>query len=304
MSDIFPLLEDVLPKGGRIVMLKAYLDLGKKKDATDGIVCVASVVFKPTRYKQFVRPWNRMVRAWGATAFHATDFYNGGGEFKRDTPYRKTMFEKDSQTIPVVIGSKLQDMLLVSFRPDEYTKNAPPGWKEQFGTSIHSIAVQLCLIANGWWRYYKYRNDKFAYFMETGDTDQGEVTKTVERMRADTKTGTGHLIGVASFTPVDKGMARGLEAADFAAWHWNKYYMDKLRFGKKDEPRKDFEALVNSAKPDSVHYIFASGEKLKYFFNLVPPEILEGKNGALETLGISKLRPDDGTFAEDSAQRD
>lgn len=250
---------------------------------------VGSVIFKPVKYKQFKRQWEPFVDAWGARAFHATDFYNGAEEFKRDTPERKAMFDRDSKRIPVIIGSNVQDVLLVSFRPDEYFTEAPSGWLEQFGTSVHSVAVQLCLIANGWWRYSKYRNRQFAYFMETGDTDQGELTKTVERMRADTKTGTGALIGVASFTPVDKGLARGLEAADFSAWHLNKYYMDKLRHGIV-EPRKDFEAFVASIKGGSIHHILATGDKLNHFFSLVPPEVLEGPNGALEKLGVSELR--------------
>ena len=101
-----------------------------------------------------------------------------------------------------------------------------PGWVEYFGNSVHSQAVQLCLIANGYWRHGKCRGESFAYFMESGDEDQGEVVKTVERMRHDTKRGTAQVIRVSAFTPVDKGMARGLEAADFVAWHWNKYYMD------------------------------------------------------------------------------
>ena len=174
-------------------MLKVYLDRGLKQDATDGVLSVAAVVFKPTPYKQFLRPWNRMLKAWGASAFHATDFYPGAQEFSRDTPELQRLFDEDCRRIPVMIGDRVKRILIVSFRPEEFNQVAPPGWKEQFGTSIHSQAVQLCLIANGYWRRENCRSESFAYFMESGDEDQGEIVKTVERMRHDKERGTAEL---------------------------------------------------------------------------------------------------------------
>lgn len=271
-SDIFPLLCDLLPEGtGFVVMLKVYLDRGAKKDMTDGVMCMSSVIFKPTPYKQFFRPWNRMLKAWDAFAFHATDFYNGAEEFKRDTPYRKRLFEEDCKRIPKMIGHHVERISLISFRPDEFDRVVPPEWKEKFGASVHSHAVQLSLIANGWWRQDKCPSESFAYFMETGDTDEGMVLQHVEAMRSDIKSGTSAVIGVKSFTSADKGTARGLEAADFAAWHWNKYYMDKIRAGVKDKPRKDFEAFVNAAE-GKIEYMFLTEADLKYFFSLASPK--------------------------------
>jgi hypothetical protein len=66
-------------------MLKVYLDRSVKRDATDQAMCIALVIFKPTAYKQFVWPWNRMLKAWVAEAFHAKEFYQSSGVFKRDT---------------------------------------------------------------------------------------------------------------------------------------------------------------------------------------------------------------------------
>jgi hypothetical protein len=85
-------------------MLKVYLDRGAKSDSSDSVVSVASAIFKPVAYKQFVRPWNRMLRGWRASAFHATDFYNGAGEFKRDTPAKLERHITDSKLLPRIIG--------------------------------------------------------------------------------------------------------------------------------------------------------------------------------------------------------
>jgi hypothetical protein len=37
---------------------------------------------------------------------------------------------------------------------------------------------------------------------------------------------------VKAFTPANKGDARGLEAADFWCWHWNKYQADRALQGR------------------------------------------------------------------------
>lgn len=256
-------------------MLKVYLDRGQKRDDDDEVLTVASVMFKRTPYGKFRKYWNQMLKPWGARAFHATDFYPGAQEFKRDTPERKALFDSDSKRIPLIIGRHAHRILFVSFRPEEFNREAPRNWKEKFGTSILSQAVQLALISNGWWRYDRCRYESFVYFMESGDEDEAEIVGTVARMRQEKEFGTGEVIAVNSFTPVNKGTARGVEAADFVAWHWNKYYMDKVRKGDEDNPRKDFEAFVSAS--GKVDYIFATGDKLKYFFSRVPQEFLDGK---------------------------
>jgi hypothetical protein len=67
-------------------------------------------------------------------------------------------------------------------------------------------------------------------------------------------------------------LGRGTEAADFAAWQFNKYYVDKIRTGRESEPRKDLEAFIQRLG-GRVGYIHATGGMLKYFFSLVPPEV-------------------------------
>jgi hypothetical protein len=59
--------------------------------------------------------------------------------------------------------------------------------------------------------------------------------------------------------------------------HWNKYYMDKIREGKEDEPRKDFAAFIETSQ-EKVDSIFLSGANLEYFLSLVPKEVLESVN--------------------------
>lgn len=261
----------MLPDGkGLLVMLKVYLDRGAKSDADDGVVAVAATVFKPLGYKRFVRPWNRMLRGWRASAFHATDFYPGAQEFERNTPSKQGQFDRDCKEIPKLIRENTERILVVATRPDEFLTEAPEWWKKTFGTNVHSIGIQMLLIALGWWAEDHHFNERFAYVRESGDEDDAQVASSVESMR------TGHpdtarLIRVASFMHVEKCMARGTEAADCVAWHWNKWYMDKVRKGTPNRPRKDFAALVGPVE-GKFGNIFLTGDRLKFFFTLKPRE--------------------------------
>jgi hypothetical protein len=166
-------------------MLNVYLDRAAKRDAKDEVMCVACVIFKPNAYKQFVRPWNRMLKAWGASSFHAKEFYPGSGVFKRNTPQKKLLYDEDSRRIPEMIAKTISRILIVSFRPAEFIATAPPEWKD-FGNNLHSLAVQACLLSNGDWLKEKHLHESFAYFMESGDEGEAEVLAAVEGLRAPT----------------------------------------------------------------------------------------------------------------------
>jgi hypothetical protein len=246
-------LDDLLPGGkGNLAMLKVYLDVGRKPDPqkTEEISCVVATVFKPVAYKQFVRPWNRMLKKWNANAFHATDFYPGGGEFERTTEERKEWHDADSRAIPSMIGKRLTRVTAMSFLTEEFKRVA---------------SVQLCMISLGYWLKDTSSTERFEYFQESGDEGQGAINHVVEKFRTDPEMGPH--VRIASFKTVAKGTARGLEASDFVAWHWNKHYMDRIRKGEM-APRKDFAAFMKIAE-DKVSTAFVSGEKLKYFFSVV-----------------------------------
>jgi len=251
-------------------MLKAYLDRGVKGSSTDNIACVACTVFKENSYKQFVRPWNRMLRRWGASAFHATDFYPGGGEFERKTAERKRWFDRDSREIPKIIGENVHRILAVAFRPEEYAAMASQEWKDRFGTDTHAIAVQLCLVFNGLWLQEKRSTEYFAYVREAGDEGEGAVDEAVRKLGTNPEY--ARVIRVTSYKTVDKGNARGTEASDFVAWHWNKYAVETFPAGRP--PRKDFIALAQLTEArGKVQSAFITGDKLRIFFDTLEREV-------------------------------
>jgi hypothetical protein len=264
-------LDDLAPAGkGLWVALKVYLDRGAKLDTSDPVVCVAATVFNPSDYVRFTEPWNEMLAGWGAPAFHATDFYCGAPPFARNTAERKSRFDDDCRRIPTLIGHHLLCGIAASFRPDEYVREAPPGWIELFdlyGLGLHALAVQCAMIGVGNWAQEVGYPDGFAYYMEAGDDDEAQVSAMVARLRRNETVGPH--IRADSFTTIKKNQARGIDVSDWLAWHSNKFFSDKYLKGLTDvhHLRKDFRAFLENAR-GTVIDLFLTGEPLRGMFEL------------------------------------
>lgn len=222
-------------------MMNLYVDMGRKAGGARDMVTVCAVAFRQTPYARFVREWRRFLRGWGASCFHATDFYPGANEFQRTTLERRALHAADSKRLPDLIGPYFRHAWTISIDHNEFKAKAPLKWTKE-GQSVHSVAAQFVLEMIGAWALHQSYFNGFAFVMESGDEYGGEVRETVERMRSNVST--RDLVQLRSVTVADKGTACGLEAADFIAWHWNKYYLDKVVTNQTENPRKDFAALM------------------------------------------------------------
>ena len=243
-------LNDILPGGrGYVAMLKAYLDRGARIEA-GRVMCVAGALFESFHYDRFLHEWQPILTEWGASAFHATDFYNGAVEFKRklgdekvDVPHLMARYERHSREIPAIIGAHVHQLFVVTFYEDEYDRIAPHRWREQFG-NVHRIAAQLMAGSIGHWANRENYNGGIAYFYETGDEDEAAVDDALRGLykRPDQR---AHTRMASTPIGVDKGKARGLEVADFLAWHWNKYVAESMPPNRKRPIRKDIQLLMD-----------------------------------------------------------
>jgi hypothetical protein len=117
---------------------------------------------------------------------------------------------------------------------------------------------------NGWWLRDKGSTEYFAYVREKGDEGEGKVDEAVDRLWHDPEY--GPLVRIKSYKKVEKNVARGTEASDFVAWHWNKHAVERL--GKGLEPRKDFVAFAKLTEfKGKVQSAFITGDKLDIFFD-------------------------------------
>ncbi len=243
------LLSDILPNGGYLAMLKAYLDRGAKDD---GVMSFAVAVFEPFFYELFLHEWQPIVDEWGAPYFHATDFYPGAGDYfwrKRNGTVdveRKARFDKHSRDIPAIIGKYSKQLFVVSFHQNEFERVAPPLWRQQFG-GLNAVAAQMAVQSVGFWAKRTNYDGEIAYFYETGDDDEAVIHKLLSQayFEPDKR---AHARMASTPIGVNKGKARGLEVADFLAWHWNKYFADSLAARVSRPLRKDIRALMEFLK--------------------------------------------------------
>jgi hypothetical protein len=232
-------------------MLKAYLDRGARPDS-EGVMCIAAAVFKPNRYKPFVRRWNALLEDLGVPYLHATDFYNRAGIYAL---VPRTKMDAARLAIPRLIDTHVYRIVSVSFRQEEFERIAPKLWRERFG-SLNVVAVQVCLDAVGHLMNTLNQHGRIVYVLETGEEyADGPMTVMKPERRAFTR--------YHSHTYAVKGAARGLEVADCFAWHWNKFYGETL-----DKPiravRKDLLAMIERNPEKYKVYLF-TGERLDRF---------------------------------------
>ena len=245
-------------------MLKVYLDRGAREDA-GGAMCVSAAIFKPREYKQFVRAWSLMLRQIPGGPYpymHATDFFPGGGKFKEILKEDRELVAKQ---LPALIDRYVYQFVTAAFKEEEFDGAAPASWREQFG-SLHGVAAQMCAGAIGHWADERGYRGPIWYFFESGDMDEEDVD-----YRFDAVARNGRIskhVRYHSHKFLKKGEARGLEAADYFAWHWNKFDAETLSKWADDRPfrdmRKDFRALV-ARNPRKYRVFRFVGEALSDF---------------------------------------
>jgi len=117
--------------------------------------------------------------------------------------------------------------------------------------------------AIGHWANESRYGGKVAYIIEDGD-DGDEMAAALKGVYKNDKQRT-HTRMAAPPLVVPKGAARGLEAADLMAWHWNKFYAESVLRTKR-EARKDFAAFVDFTRAQRKIDVFLyEGDKLERF---------------------------------------
>ena len=260
------LLDDLCPADrGLVVMLRVYLDAGIKRHGGDRLLCVGATVFEPARYREFTKEWNEFLEGWHAPAFHATDFYNGADVFRRDNAQAKARFLLDVIDVPRMIGKHISRGFAMAVLVDEFSAELRKLNDTTRVDTPHSFAVGAVLVWMSEWAEQRNYTDGFSYIMEAGDTDEAAIADIVRQMRADPKIAAN--IKVNSFAVVKKGAARGIEASDFVAWQWNKYYADRRSQNESAAPRQDFQAFVDWTD-ERFEYVFLTGERVGQILRL------------------------------------
>lgn len=231
-------------------MLKVYLDrgaraIGKPKDGR-AVVSVAAAAFWSFHYDQFLHVWTPFLQRWGASAFHATDFYAGYAEFRRDTDVAKALFDEDCRRLPDLVAPYVTQLFVASLHRDEYERVAPENWRQQYGDA-NGLAAQMITHSIGHWAQRTGFTGDIQYFYEDGDgEDEAAFAKGLRSVFKNAET-RAHARMPATPMPIPKGRARGLEVADYLSWHWNKFDAESRSHAVR-KPRKDTDALIKAIR--------------------------------------------------------
>lgn len=260
------LLDAVLPDGkGMVVMLQAYFDESGTQGDSPALL-VAGYLFEPQRCLALETDWSIALKEAGVSIFHATDCAGGWGEFKdmdrkgRDELYLKllNLIRRDA-TVGMVVQVKEAD----------FRQAVPAGWEKRFGGAYAACAT-LCLQAVGRWCRDNSRDDRVAYFLESGHQCAGEAFHFMEFiaqfpvMR--------DLYRWHSHTFVSKKSTVPLQTADILAWELNKENVERSFFPRRRPLRKSIGALTDV--PTTVMHL-EQGRLKKYFASVL--EAIDGE---------------------------
>lgn len=234
-------LEELLPGGGYVCMLKAYFDESKREDGT---FCVAGFVFPRGRAVEFQAEWRAMLA--GRSAFHTTDVVCGAKPFDGLTRDERTaLLDRAIQ----IIAKTARVGVIVACDLAEITPILPlvRGFNKAYPLCAH-----CCLAAVGSDLEKSKRTDLVSFIFEQGDASQGDADALMNIARRDPAL--RHAYHYHSHAFAGKTEALPLQAADLLAWEYSRYRSRRQK-ARTERTRQEFITLVMS-KRISYKYLY------------------------------------------------
>jgi hypothetical protein len=263
------LVDAVLPDGeGMVAVLHAYFDESGTHDGS-GRMCIAGYLFTPHQAKQFSKAWGATLRAAGVDSFGASDCANGGKQF-RGMPVQER--DRLARTLIALIREHMTFGVAVVFASDTYEAESTRAWRQYYGHA-YTTCLQFCLGEVHKWAARTGYQGHVAYFFEAGHRHQREANERMHNIARDAKKRADFLYG--SHTFVDKRHARPCDAADYLAWHINRFMraMSALAvIGGRPKMRRDLLALLGGHYQSGLYSIQEiDRDRVRYLFETAAP---------------------------------
>jgi hypothetical protein len=203
-------------------VLEAYLD---ESERSGGIFCVAGFVFTPAAASKFNQEWRGLMgdARW---PFHMVDFVAGRGAFSGITHRERAQLIR---AVVALINHRFAFGVAVSCRLAE-VHSVAPRWIEGFGHA-YPVLCHLAMGSVGDWTRQNSRHgrppDGVRYIFEAGHGAQDEAQRFISRIADDPDPGAAELRAYYSYEShgfQPKPALGALQAADFFAWEWAKFY--------------------------------------------------------------------------------
>lgn len=221
-------LDSVLPRGGTLVVLKAYLDASLQ----NGTFCIAGYAFTKGQVKKFDAEWWELFREYGGC--HMTDLHNRYNAFEGISDQEAARLIIEAVKIinrrisyGVVISchvAELDPLLVKSFR----------GFEGAYPVCCSLVMQRLGLFVS------EAGTQQIAYFFENGDEYEAAAHDFLKSLVSTPgfKASYRH----ASHTFISKDDALALQSADILAWEWARFMDAKVT--NKMPMRKSLIALL------------------------------------------------------------
>jgi hypothetical protein len=174
------------------------------------VMTVAGYAASVEQWKSFEKRWREILKKYGVTAFHMTDFASSGGEFVGWKGPAHSKRRKDfTEELSLCIEQNVSKAFRASVIVDDYNAvDKIYRLSEKLGRPYAACGL-MCIFNFDMWAKIN-GLDTLQCFFEDGDKDKGSLEKKAQQIWAKTP----QLLPV--FLP--KQRAIQFEAADFAGW--------------------------------------------------------------------------------------
>jgi hypothetical protein len=221
--DAFDDLVDILAADGVVAVLRAYFDASQR---TSGVFTIAGYLFDSYQARKFRRDWNQVFGPYGG--LHMTDLAALQGRYRgrvtraqsHDMCHSAVEIIRQRMTCGVVVSCWVQDIQTHS-----------PRWIRGYGYP-YAVCCHLAMAAMGIWaRDHDYRTG-IAYVFENGDEHAAEAT-TLMRNAGHPLIQSQYQYRSHGFVRKDDPIAAPIQAADFLAWEWGKFFDETATVHKR-----------------------------------------------------------------------
>jgi hypothetical protein len=284
------LLDVILPDGGMVAMLRAYFDASHRPS---GVFTVAGYLFDSAQARKFRREMAPVFQIYGG--LHTADLVALKGAYKNISRQQSDTL---IQSVVPLIRSRMICGVAVSCWVQD-VENHSPRWIRGFGHP-YAVCCHLAMTTMGIWaRENDYRSG-IAYVFEAGDAYASEADDIMQGAAKHPIAQESYQYKSHAFLNKTDTGASPIQAADFLAWEWGKFFEETLA-ERKREMRLSLAYLING-QLDKYKFQPMHGERfLKYLDDIrdLGLEELQERKDAIQasasfdaTADIERAEPD------------
>jgi hypothetical protein len=229
------LVDAIAPDAGCFAVLRAYFDASKRPS---GVFTIAGYLFDSYQARKFRRDWDQVFGPYGG--LHMTNLAALQGAY-RDRVTRPQSHDMCRAAVEMIRERMTCGVVVSCWVQDIHTHS--PRWIRGFGHP-YAVCCHLAMATMGTWaRENNYRTG-IAYLFENGDEYASEASVIMQNAASHPIVQEQYQYRSHGFVGKQDALACPIQAADFLAWEWGKFF-DETAVVRKRPMRKSLAYLLN-----------------------------------------------------------